>query len=477
MKNIKLSSIVVLLLTMLFITSCIDDEKDDFDTPDLTIVDPNIENVISITAIAGIAAQQDEDETFTFEDTNNYVSGFVISSDEGGNFFEELIIQDKLENPTTGVRILLDVNPLFTNFSLGRKIFIKLNDLSVGISNGVLTLGIVDSDGRLQKIPESQLDEFVIKSPEIGTIVPLPITLDIILDSQTNLFVGINDVQFSAIHFKENPNITLAAEPLDEFGGERILQNCSQGSMILSTSTFADFKSLRLPIKRGYIQGVLTKNFFGDTFNLSVNFSSDLIFDSLEERCDFFCDDLDTEIIDVDGLINTIFSDDFESQTENQPIQGNGWTNYIEIGSTTWEAYDSGGANASLGTSAHVSSRNSSDEKSIAWLITPEIDLDLQVNEVFNFKTSNSFSDGSTLEVFISSNWDGNEDTITTADWRFLLQSTIVTDDDFFGDWITSNTVDLSCETGNVYIAFKYVGIDQDNADGTYELDEINIKF
>lgn len=48
-----------------------------------------------------------------------------------------------------------------------------------------------------------------------------------------------------------------------------------------------------------------------------------------------------------------------------------------------------------------------------------------------SFKTSNSFSDGSTLILLFSSDWDGNPDTIATSTWDSLPAAYIAQDDDF----------------------------------------------
>ena len=84
--------------------------------------------------------------TFYLEGTTQYMEGYVISSYEAGNFFEELIIQDQPENPTIGIRILLDVNPIFVRYELGRKVYVKLNGLTAGIRNGVLSFGGLDGN-------------------------------------------------------------------------------------------------------------------------------------------------------------------------------------------------------------------------------------------------------------------------------------------------------------------------------------------
>ena len=181
------------------------------------------------------------------------------------------------------------------------------------------------------------------------------------------------------------------------------------------------------------------------------------------------------------GLANTegptiLFEDDFETQTRSSPITGNGWTNYIEAGSESWEAYTAGGSNASLGISARMNSFNSGDTSNIGWLITPAIDLNTNTGVTLSFQTSNSFSDGSNMEILFSSNWDGTTDGISNATWGLIPAAYITQDSDLFSTWFDSGIVDLSCGSGSrVYFAFRYIGNGNSGFDGTYELDNIKI--
>lgn len=492
MKTIKFSNLLWLLLPLLVLTACVED--DDFDTPDVTVVEPTLDGpVIDLDAVAAMYIQEyldennideddydpndpfDENIFVTFEDTNDYMSGYVVSSDEAGNFFEELILQDKPENPTYGIKLLIDESPLFTRYEPGQKVYVKLNSLTIGVDNGVLALGILNG-GELDQIAGPSEFDFIQRSSEIATLVPLAISLDAISDRMTNQYVILEDAQFNRNEVLIEDPKTFAAEETDEFDGERILESCTASSpIILSTSTFADFKGLSLPAGRGSISGVLTKNFFGDEYNLAINSTTDINFSNDAERCDPA--EIDCGLADTQGDIN-IFADDFETQAPFSPISGNGWTNYIQEGTEAWEAYTSGGSNASLGVSARISAFGSGDASTIAWLISPAIDLDAQDNETLVFKTSNSFDDDSDYELLFSSDWDGTEANITSATWGVLPAATLVTDDDNFTQWIDSGIVDLSCAEGTIYIAFKYIGNDiGGNNNGTLEFDEISIDY
>lgn len=478
MKTLKINTLLVVLVSLVTLHSCVED--DEFSIPDTSVVEPILEGTeIPMSAVVGALSQAqgntqldyNNDEVFfnfPTDGTNQYISGFVVSSDEGGNFFEELIIQNAPENPTLGIRVLIDVNPLFVRYEIGRRVFINLNGLVAGISNGVLSIGLRDGDF-LGKIPASLENVHIQRGTEIAEIVPLPLDISEFTDDKTNLFIQIQNVQFSANDVLGATPFTFASEQFDQFEGERSLVSCSSGqSAVFATSTFSDFKGLTLPVNNGTVNAVLAKNFFGDAFNLNINLPGDIIFDN-PERCG--C-----------GLANSIganslFEDDFETQSNFNLITGNGWTNFIQEGTEGWEAYTSGGSNASLGISARASSSNSNDASSIAWLITPVINLDNQTGETFSFMTSNSFANGSIMKVLISDDWDGTTQNITSANWEGLVDANIVNDNEFFGNWVSSGDVSLDCLSGTVHIAFVYEGndINNGNFNGTYELDEIKI--
>jgi hypothetical protein len=119
---------------------------------------------------------------------------------------------------------------------------------------------------------------------------------------------------------------------------------------------------------------------------------------------------------------------------------------------------------------------NSGVPVNIAWLISPAIDLDSQDYEFVNFINSNDFDDNSELELLISTDWDGNEATITTSTWT-ALPGNIVSDDEFYQNWVDSGLIDLSSYTGTAYIAFKYTGGDDaaNTIDGNFEIDNFKV--
>ncbi len=504
MKTLKFNHVLSLLFiaTATLFTSCVG--EDDYADITFSAVEPEIDgNVVELSTIYEDLQQNDLD-IVTFEESNDgqstYAVGYVVSSDIGGNFYKELVIQDRPENPTFGVSIQVNKAPLFTLFEVGQKVYIKLDGLSAlqefendnepdeedfDISDGefgVVELGINDG-GQIGQIGQSFFSDHIIRSSEVAEIVPTSVELGSITPDMLNTYVTFENVQFlrelMEFQLDEDGNetdeiissISFAGEATDEFDGERTLESCvSNGQIILSTSTFSDFKSASIPQGSGQISGVLTRTFEGDKYTFYLNSQADAS-EMNGERCDpiiYSCGTVEQ------AAANELINLDFEGEGTG-PVNVAGWTNYIEAGSVTWETYSAGGSNASLGTSARIGSFQSGDDSSVAWLISPEIDIESNTKVTLEFKTSNSFSDDSNLQLLYSTNWDGTEAGIATADWGIISDATIVGDDIHFSNWVGSNVVDMSCFEANGHFAFKYIGSGSTGADGTYELDEIMV--
>ena len=437
-------------------------------------LDPGLEANTTFATVRGRFIQSGGFALFSTDEDALVIEGYVISSDEEGNFFDEIYIQNTPgpndlgpNNPRLGLRVILDKNDIYQTFPVGRKVFVKLNGLAVKEDAGVLTLGIPNVS-EIEKIPEDSLDQFVLSDQETETLVPLVKTVRELDADDLNTLMKFNGMQFTFSQI----GLTYAGEAGDNFDGERQLESCdNSGDIRLFTSTFADFKSQLLDEDSGAITAIYTSDFTGEENILTLRDLDDVNFTA--ERCD--PPRIDCGVAMATGN-SVLFQDFFETQTTGTPITGNGWTNYIEAGGETWEAYFSDGANASLGISARMGSFNSGDDNNIGWLITPEINFDAQNGETLGFKTSTSFADGSELQVLYSANWDGTPEGVTLADWSEVSAAIIVSNGTFFGEWVYSGNVDLSCVEGTGHIAWKYIGSGDEEFDGTYELDEIEIK-
>ena len=334
----------ITFLTLLLFSACVPDE--DFDLPELPQTSVSLATNTDLHAILG-AFYQSRDEFVTFEE--DYIfEAYVISSDESGNFYKEIVVQDKPENPTAGINIRINLNSYFQYYNFGRKIYVNVKGLSIAEVNGVATLGVA-SGRQVDNIPQSGVSEHLIRSSEVVKIEALPVEALEFSDQLENLFVRVENVQFSKMLVNPQHLFTFAGEANDEYDGERLMESCAGDfPFILSTSTYSDFKAFKLPTGSGSIEGVLTRDYYDDFYTIYVNSPADIDL-SDSARCDpaeFDCGKAETTGSKM------LFFEDFTSGKNNKPVAGNGWTNFVQEGSRQWEAYTATGENASLGRSA-----------------------------------------------------------------------------------------------------------------------------
>ncbi|MEZ4801380.1 MAG: DUF5689 domain-containing protein [Gelidibacter sp.] len=470
----KANKILILLsvVAMTFgMTSCVED--DDFKTPDVSVVDPNINpnDIIQFNAVVAryndAVADGQSVGTFEFDQDPIYIEGYVVSSDQSGNFFEELIIQNKTddsdpsENPRLGFNVMINARALYETYEIGRKVYVKLNGLGIGESNGVLVIGKAVGN-TIEQIQESEFRNYVIRGAEVATITPKVALIGDLTEADENTFVQFNDVQID----RNQLSLTYAGEATDEFDGFRTLLSCEDGATIsLQTSTFADFKSLPIPQGKGNIKGIFTRD-FGDDFNvLVINSRGDVDMNN-PERCD-------PAILDCTGATSTtdvLFSQNFEGTSESA-LTAAGWINVNTNGGSFKYSLRTFSGNSYM----QVSAFNSNENPYEAWLITPAVNLDASTLEQLTFKTNAGYYNGAALNVYVSTDFTGNVADIDDATWM-LVDATLPTGPSSgYGTTFTnSGVVNISCLEGNVYVGFNYVG-SSTGITTTFQVDDVTI--
>lgn len=443
------------------IFSCV--KTDDFEIPVMENPETIFEgNSTTIAAVKGHYNANSE-EIYTFRDTDIAMAGYVISSDEAGNFYKELILQDRPSNPTAGIQILIDDNALFGTYEFGRKIFVKLDGLSLGFNNGVLQLGI-QNRGDVVAIPRALIDKHIIRTSEKAEIEPLKIKISDFNESYKNLFIRLEGVQFNRNLIREDSRFTFASESTDEYDGIRQLESCENGATtMLSTSTFADFRSLLLPQFSGTVEGILTRDFYDDFYNVVLNSPEGI---KLEEgdRCD--PEFLNCGEKDVPGP-ETIFEESFETITTIRMLETRGWTNVnVSGGSIVFKP-------GTLGGNRHVriSAYNTVENPVEAWLVTPGVNLSNSLNEVLSFDLRASFDNSTILRIYITHSYTGNSQ---TTEWTLLDAIIPVGPSNQNTMNFLRSHIDISCLEGQVHIGFRYLGSASEKTT-TYDIDNIRV--
>jgi len=439
-KTLKIFTYFILIISTF--SSCVQDNQ--YATPTIKCEEPQITTTNTIAQIKAMYLGTIKEFT-----SDLIISGYVVSSDKSGNIYKTISIQDAPENPTSAISITIDQTDTYTKYNIGRKIYIKLNGLAIDKNGGVLQIGKAVG-ASLARIPSLEVADHISRSCETAEIVPKKITFAQINDGFVDMLIQLDGMQFRSSDFglsyantDNNYSVNRIVESYDD--------NCLKlGEIIMRNSGFANFKDVALPQGKGTLTGVLSK--YNSTYQLFIRDTNDV--DFTNPNCVPF------------------FEETFATQVPGADINLPNWTNYKQAGSLDWKAYSDSN---SLGVSANFSAFGTNDSSNIGWLITPPINMDLHDSEKLSFQTSNSYADSSILEVLISTDWDGNESTITSSTWQ-VLPATIVTPSDYYKDWINSGSIDLSSYTGTAYIAFRYTGAGNNSSmNGTYELDNIKI--
>ena len=466
-KKLYLKSIYVLLLLTYLLSSC--EQENPFSIPIIETQENKdllqILDSIERNPNWSMMPLQDLKNQFTtgsepFQITSHLViKGYVVSSDESGNFFKEFYLQDHPTQPTASFKIVLNLTNSYNRFNIGREVYLYLKDLYIGETisgDGVTAIGGKLDGDEIEVISQNQLPTHLFRTTTTENIIPLPMTFAAINQSHIGLFV-----EFNEVHFSEDSKRKPYVDQLDDFDTQRIMIGCEGfdfTEFLLETSTFAVFKNELLPEKGGRIAGIITKTYNGNAFILALNTPKDVEMEN--EIC---------EVINIETYDIVLLEENFEDTAGVIAIPG--WTNFNEQGTKLWQSYtdeDSGSKAAKIG------SFFSGNDATVSWLITKGISLNSVQNAFLSFETSNSFADGSELEVLISSNWNGELTSISSATWE-ILPAIIAKDSDSYEQWIHSSYVSLAAYTGTIYIAFKYIGNGNEAFDGTFELDTIQI--
>lgn len=453
MKTIKFLKLIMITIVTITVASCVD--SDEYGTPPIADqVEPDITVNSSINAVKSAWNQNftnNNELIHTFDsDIDLYLEAYVISSDYAGNSYKSLIVQDAPESPMHGIEILIDKTSLFETYDVGRKVYVKLDGLSVSYDDGEnnidpgngtpgrYILGYLNGS-RVDDIPPFLYTQHVLRSTTTETIVPTLITVADFSQDNINTFVQIQDMQFAVGEIGR----TYSGEDEDMFDGFRNLFNCVDDSTaILQTSTFADFQLYVVPSEVGTINAVLAKDFRAEFFVLVINDPTNIEFTNTE-RCD------------------PLFNEDFESGMS-------AWTAYNVLGSQVWGIDTFGG-----GSRARMSGWAGGPQDNEDWLISPAIDLSGVTSATFSFDNLRRYN-GPDVEVLMATDYTGGDPT-TDGTWT-TLSAILDTNSGSWSSWTNSGAIDVSAAAGgDLFIAFKYVSTSGSGA-ATIQVDDIKVE-
>ncbi|MFZ4401884.1 MAG: DUF5689 domain-containing protein [Bacteroidales bacterium] len=418
-----------LLLAIISLSSCKKDiEKPPFDEPHFTVpAGSKVKTIAELKAFVGAGS--------VVIDSNWYVKGIVVATDESGNYYKDIVFQDS----TGGFDIKLEKYSIYNDYPLGQLLYINCKGLYVTYYNGTYSIGYKGGAG-IVTIPAIMIDAHVFRDKFPGAIpTPVEITSANIAtaDRYINTLVVFNKVNFidAGLPF---------ADPLYLLGGmtpRNFTDSLGTYTVQLRSSTYANFKNKLLPNGNGSVRGILTK--YGTGWQFCIR-----------------------DINDVYGFPNdnsvVIFAEPFTTSL-------GGFTTVNITGAQTW-TWSSYGATMS----GFQGSSNENED----WLISPSINM-TNITKSAKISFSHAINKGDVANIqtnhtlWICSDLVGNDPSTGTwtqltipaypsgISWTFVKSGDVVIPAAFFGK-------------PNVRFAFQYKSSTTESA--TWEITNVKVK-
>ncbi|MEX0315908.1 MAG: DUF5689 domain-containing protein [Allomuricauda sp.] len=306
----------MMLACMLIITlSCV--KNSDFDAPKQECA-TNLESNISFQELEALT----KEETIQIQE-DLILEGYVISSDESGNFYGVLFIQDKPIAPSFGIQFEIDLRESHLVYSMGDKVLIRLKGLYLGKSGETLKLGgTFTSFGNISvgRLPAHKVGQHIFHAcTDDDKLQPTIISIPQLDDTGLNTLVRFNDLEVVEAELGQ----TFAKEKEET---EHTLKDCDENEIVLLNSGFANFQNEILPKGNGSVTGILQKD--GNRYQLIIRDMEDI--DFTNERCPEIITEFTSnqifisELADPDNNSGARFVELYNSGTE--PLDLNKWT-------------------------------------------------------------------------------------------------------------------------------------------------------
>jgi len=278
MKLNLLKPVAIALLTAFAITSCVKD--DDYDIPDPNGKKPLPDYSGQVVSFANVLTKVTASvATYTADEA---IEGYVISSDEGGNFYRKIYIQNADKNQ--GLSVAIDKKGLYTEFPVGAKVQLRLKGLATQLNNSAIEVGhgtYTAKSGRegVGTMAEAIYKKHLFDTGERKTVAELAKVSNSIQEVSTDAHVD-QLITLKGVHFPTDAvGKTLFVIPdanaKDKNGTNYKLTDANGKTIIFRTSSYAKFKDEKVPAGEVEVTGVLTK--FNKEYQFMISNYADLV--------------------------------------------------------------------------------------------------------------------------------------------------------------------------------------------------------
>ena len=276
MKLNVLKPVAIALLTAFAITSCVKD--DDYDIPDPNGKKPLPDYSGQVVSFANVLTKVTASvATYTADEA---IEGYVISSDEGGNFYKKIYIQNADKNQ--GLSVAIDKSGLYTEFPVGAKIQLRLKDLTTQLNNSAIEVGYgtytAPKSGRVSvgTMAEAIYKKHLFDTGERKTVAELAKVSNSIQEVSTDAHVD-QLITLKGVHFPTDAVGKTLYDKSNALGGATNykLTDANGKTIIFRTSSYAKFKDEKVPAGEVEVTGVLTK--FNKDYQFMISNYADLV--------------------------------------------------------------------------------------------------------------------------------------------------------------------------------------------------------
>lgn len=198
--------------------------------------------------------------------TDYIIKGRVISSDQAGNFFKQLVIEDE----TGAIQVNIDSYDLYKSYQYGQEIVIDVTGLYVGAYGKLMQIGSTPNNnypGRIASdLATKQIEVNGLAEPEkvVAGEYTIAALNDLISNQEEFLAKQCRLVSIKDVTFKDAGKATLADKDKNT---SRTISD-GTGDMIVYTSGYSDFYDYYCPEGKGTIVGILS--FFNRSWQIRL---------------------------------------------------------------------------------------------------------------------------------------------------------------------------------------------------------------
>lgn len=249
MKQIFITGIALVGIVSLTMISCV---KQKFDSPpDSSLYDPGIPVNATLKKVKALY----NGSSPTLIDSNFTIAVYVTADDRSGSFYKQLVVQDS----SAGIVILLGRNGLYTDYPVGRKIYIHCKGLYLGAYGKFMQIGYTpDITNALSEIPSAIISKHVVKANTGNIIPPISVNISDLYSFNPDLLgklIKIDSAQFIAA----DVNQPYAQDPNISSGTDRTIEDCVGDDIVVRMSGYANYRNELLPAGKGPITAIYSR--------------------------------------------------------------------------------------------------------------------------------------------------------------------------------------------------------------------------